>query len=253
LGGYLGDDVDLQASEGGGNSASTSRDERDAEDRPNSRALKAAAGGGGGGGPPPSPGQTLPRTFSQERRGLQKYVSLSADAAALAQSGTASAGIAHLQGLQPPAAETMLAPSTGAGPNKGGLATTSTGLAALARAGKLFNTNCVFDLEVRSVVVQFTLSTLHYHACYVALMFAAWIQVIGPDEKALIAVGDSWEWASNKRLLQNVTEASLYHMKRATIISRFGSSQLASLPALKCMRFVFNDFSSLKNVRMRFS
>lgn len=158
LGGYLGDDVDLQASEGGGNSASTSRDERDAEDR---RAVKS---GGGSGGAPPSPGQTLPRTFSQERKGLQKYVSLPADAAVLAQSGTSSAGIAHLQGLQPLTAETTVAaPSTSAGPNKGGLATTSTGLAALARAGKLFNTNCVFDLEVSSKLFRFTLS---YHHAY---------------------------------------------------------------------------------------
>ncbi len=73
-------------------------------------------------------------------------------------------------------------------------------------------------------------------------------KVIGPDEKALIAVGDSWEWTSNKRLLQNVTEASFYHMKRSTIVSKVGSSQMAALPALKCLRLMFNDFASLRSV-----
>lgn len=72
--------------------------------------------------------------------------------------------------------------------------------------------------------------------------------MIGPDEKALIAVGDSWEWTSNKRLLQNVTEASFYHMKRSTIVTKVGSSHLAALPMLKCLRLVFNDFSSMRSV-----
>lgn len=74
------------------------------------------------------------------------------------------------------------------------------------------------------------------------------MQVIGPDEKALVAVGDNWEWTPTKRLLLNVTEASLYYMKRQNVLSKFGAAQLASMPALKCLRFVSTDFSSLKSV-----
>lgn len=100
--------------------------------------------------PTPNPGSTsggtLPRTYSLERKGLQKYVNVPSEATQQ-QSGTSSAGIAHLQGLQPPASSDA-SPSPGNGAVKGGIATTSTGLAALARAGKLFNTNSVFDLEV---------------------------------------------------------------------------------------------------------
>ena len=74
------------------------------------------------------------------------------------------------------------------------------------------------------------------------------MQVIGPDEKALVAVGDNWEWTPTKRLLLNVTEASLYYIKRQNVLSKFGAAQLASMPALKCLRFVSTDFSSLKSV-----
>lgn len=75
------------------------------------------------------------------------------------------------------------------------------------------------------------------------------MQIIGPDEKALIAVGDNWEWTPTKRLLLNVTEASLYHMKRQSVLSKFGSAQFAAMPALRCLRLVFNDFATLKQVR----
>ena len=73
-------------------------------------------------------------------------------------------------------------------------------------------------------------------------------QIIGPDEKALVCVGENWEWTQNKRLLLNVTEAGLFHMKRETILAKFGPSQLAALPALKSVRLVNNDFHSLKSV-----
>lgn len=73
-------------------------------------------------------------------------------------------------------------------------------------------------------------------------------QIIGPDEKALICVGEGWEWTQNKRLLLNVTEAGLFHMKRDTILAKFGASQLAAMPSLKSVRLVNNDFHSLKNV-----
>ena len=66
------------------------------------------------------------------------------------------------------------------------------GLASLARTGRVPSAQSLFDLEL-----------------------------IGPNEKALVAVGDSWEWVQAKRLLVNVTEASLYHMKRSVITSKF--------------------------------
>ncbi len=37
-------------------------------------------------------------------------------------------------------------------------------------------------------------------------------------------------------------------MKRQTLLSKLGGNQFASLPALKCLRLVFNDFATLKNV-----
>jgi Leucine-rich repeat (LRR) protein len=51
------------------------------------------------------------------------------------------------------------------------------GLATQARTGKITNNQSLLDLEM-----------------------------IGPNEKALIAVGDSWEWVQSKRLFNNVTE-----------------------------------------------
>lgn len=63
-------------------------------------------------------------------------------------------------------------------------------------------------------------------------------------------MGDNWEWTPTKRLLLNVTEASLYHMRRQSVLSKFGSAQFASMPALKCLRLVFNDFATLKQVRL---
>jgi hypothetical protein len=66
------------------------------------------------------------------------------------------------------------------------------GLAALARAGKLSPSQPMFDLEI-----------------------------IGPNEKALVAVGDTWEWIqANKRLLATVVEASLLHVKKENFVGR---------------------------------
>jgi len=72
-------------------------------------------------------------------------------------------------------------------------------------------------------------------------------QLVAPNEKALIAVGDSWDWVQQKRLLVNVVEASLYHMKKEVIISKF-SSHVSFLPALKCLRFVHNDIETLREL-----
>lgn len=95
---------------------------------------------------------------------------------------------------------------------------TSTGLAALARTGKLNSSQSMFDLEIT-----------------------------GPNEKALIAVGDVWEWVQARRLLATVTEASLLHMKKETVVVRF-SGNIASLPSLKYLRLVNNEIESIPDV-----
>ena len=92
------------------------------------------------------------------------------------------------------------------------------GLAALARSGRISANHCLFDLEL-----------------------------IAPNKKALIAVGDTWEWVQAKRLLVNVTEASLYHMKKEVVTGKF-SPNASWLPGLKCLRLVNNDLESLKDV-----
>ena len=94
------------------------------------------------------------------------------------------------------------------------------GLASLARTGRVSSAQSLFDLEL-----------------------------IAPNEKALVAVGDSWEWVQAKRLLVNVTEASLYHMKRSVITSKF-SCNISWLPALNCLRLVNNELSSFKDVNL---
>ncbi|KAJ1436821.1 hypothetical protein B484DRAFT_248364 [Ochromonadaceae sp. CCMP2298] len=135
---------------------------------------------------------------------------------------------------------------------KGG---SSGGLAALARSGQLFNTRSVFDLEVRHE--HGAGMDCGYAQCSLSPPPPAFspppfsLQIIGPDEKALIAVGDTWEWTPSKRLLLNVTEASLFHMKRSTIVAKFSAAQIAAMPALKCLRFVFDDFATLKSVSAR--
>ncbi len=92
------------------------------------------------------------------------------------------------------------------------------GLASLARTGRVPAAQSLFDLEL-----------------------------IAPNEKALVAVGDSWEWVQAKRLLVNVTEASLYHMQRSVITSKF-SCNISWLPALNCLRLVNNELASFKDI-----
>lgn len=95
------------------------------------------------------------------------------------------------------------------------------GLAALARSGRiLYSAQSFFDLEV-----------------------------ISPQEKALTIVGDAWEWVSNKRLLSNVMEVSIYHVKKETIISKI-IPNFSWLPALKNLRLVNNGIESLKQLEM---
>ncbi len=62
-------------------------------------------------------------------------------------------------------------------------------------------------------------------------------------------MGDAWEWPPGRqRLLLNVSEVSLYHMRRETVLSRFGAQQLACMPVLRLLRLVGNDFHSLASV-----
>jgi len=96
------------------------------------------------------------------------------------------------------------------------------GIAALARTGKVPASHSLFDLEL-----------------------------IGPTEKALVAVGDAWEWVQAKRLLVSVTEASLYHMKRNVVTAKFAAN-ISWLPSLKCLRLFNNDLESLKDIDIVF-
>jgi len=96
------------------------------------------------------------------------------------------------------------------------------GIAALARTGKVPASHSLFDLEL-----------------------------IGPTEKALVAVGDAWEWVQAKRLLVTVTEASLYHMKRNVVTSKFAAN-ISWLPSLKCLRLFNNELESLKDIDIVF-
>ena len=94
------------------------------------------------------------------------------------------------------------------------------------------------------------------------------------NEKALIAVGNSSEWVQNKRLLLNVTEVTtltlprtltklkikktltlprecqvnFFHMRRETILAKLGAQPAATLPSVKVLRLVNNDFRSLQDV-----
>lgn len=119
----------------------------------------------------------------------------------------------------------------------------SGGLAALARSGRLSAAQNVFELEVRPCSAQ--CASLFRSPCPSVPLS----QAIGPDEKALIAVGDAWEWPpASRRLLLSVTEASLCHMRRETIAGRFTAAHLASLTGLRVLRLVGNDFQSLSQV-----
>jgi hypothetical protein len=78
-------------------------------------------------------------------------------------------------------------------------------------------------------------------------------QIINNEEKAIIAIGDGWEWNVPKRLLSSITELYLVHMKRDTIVAKLAgnSAYLSSLMNLKKIYFLNNDFTSLKQVSHR--
>jgi len=50
-----------------------------------------------------------------------------------------------------------------------------------------------------------------------------------------------------KRLLLTVVEASLYHMKKEVVMSKF-SPNASSLPVLRCLRLVNNELETLRDV-----
>ncbi len=158
--GYSSDDGEGSVAEIGSTGAVNDREAADE---------KASRSGGAGPGSSPSPrtmaavgstssgssGSQHPPTSHLERKGLQKYVNVSAEALAQA-AGTSSAGIAHLQGLQQHQSQQQQSNNfdTAAGAalptGRSAVAATSIGLAALARAGTLLSTNSIFDLEVFS-------------------------------------------------------------------------------------------------------
>jgi len=102
-------------------------------------------------------------------------------------------------------------------------------LTSLARNGKLTATDITLDFEL-----------------------------IGANEKCLIAVGESAmsDWVQARRHVFNVTEANFLHMSREAINARLtalnpntaGAAKVATLPALQVLRFTHNDFNSLRSV-----
>lgn len=74
-------------------------------------------------------------------------------------------------------------------------------------------------------------------------------QILGPEEKILIASGEKWELNIPRKLLLGVTEMCLLHLRREQIVQKTQALSLNTLACLKCLRFLFNDFSSLKQVR----
>eukprot|EP01032_Pedospumella_encystans_P011945 gene11945-13854_t len=173
--GYSSDDGEgsvVEVSSTGAVNANTgSRDDREAGDEKGSSR-------GGGAGPSSSPrtmtvgsaSSQQPPTSSMERKGLQKYVNVSAEALAQA-AGTSSAGIAHLQGLQQQQQQQPSSNLDAAGAalptGRSAVAATSIGLAALARAGTLLSTNSIFDLEVFPFVVNKLFAASFYPSYFI--------------------------------------------------------------------------------------
>ena len=69
----------------------------------------------------------------------------------------------------------------------------------------------------------------------------------GPNEKALLVVGDNWDWVQSKRMLATVTEVSLEHMKKDIIFGKFASN-LSWLPAMRGLRLCYNDIDAFEDV-----
>mmetsp|Transcript_19686 Transcript_19686/g.21386 ORF Transcript_19686/g.21386 Transcript_19686/m.21386 type:complete len:902 (+) Transcript_19686:58-2763(+) len=94
------------------------------------------------------------------------------------------------------------------------------GLVALAKAGRISKAQNLFDVEI-----------------------------INSEEKAIIGIGDGWDWNVPKRLYPSITEVYLVHMKREAIIAKFPMIQLQSLVNAKKLFLISNDFTSLKQIQ----
>jgi hypothetical protein len=120
------------------------------------------------------------------------------------------------------------------------------GIAVLARFGRLLKMQSLFDIEVSTLVPLNIHNTIV--CAMVKLRFITLLQVLGPEEKVMVIVGESWDWNAPKRLISAVTEACVLHIRRECLLSKFNSTHLQSMSSLRTMRFLFNEFSSLRQV-----
>lgn len=74
------------------------------------------------------------------------------------------------------------------------------------------------------------------------------MQILGPEEKVLIASGDKWELTVPRRLLAGVTELCLLYVRKEQIVQKLNVTVLQSMPALKVVRLMSNDIQSIKQV-----
>eukprot|EP01039_Chlorochromonas_danica_P010588 gene10587-11734_t len=98
-------------------------------------------------------------------------------------------------------------------------AKTGAGLSAAARAGRIAKNQNIFDVEI-----------------------------LGADEKVLIASGEKWDLTLPRRILAGVTEICLLHIRKDLIIQKLNASSLQSFPALRVLRLWDNDLQSLKHL-----
>lgn len=76
------------------------------------------------------------------------------------------------------------------------------------------------------------------------------IEIVSTTEKALIVVGELWDWNQlPKRLLSGVTEVILLHVRKEIITQKFIlPSYLSMLTSLKTITFLDNEFNQLKQL-----
>jgi len=77
------------------------------------------------------------------------------------------------------------------------------------------------------------------------------LEIINNDEKALIGIGDTWEWnAIPRRLLSSVSEAYFVFMKKDTLSAKLSSNLLHSsvMPTLKKLHVIGCELLVLKHL-----
>ena len=88
-------------------------------------------------------------------------------------------------------------------------------------------------------------------------------QVSSAQEKAMVVSGEvsMADWMQARRQMSSVAELSLLHMSHSVIISKLTAVNLSAgaqsienilFPAVKTLRFMFNDFHSIRNVHRMF-